>query len=447
MEARIIAAALLVVLATAFSPARFSSSAVAQSSPVAQSPPDATTRELRVASLVRDLGSPSFVRREAADAELANIGAAAVREIEIAADSEDLEVRTRARRLLRQLKIGALWQGSLLELPTREMAGRDLVRQLCEQTGSSTWAGDQYGAFHPGAVTLPSRPLRYWEAVDELCRQTKNRVRPGFAEARSGWVLVAGEAGDYPLAYTGPFRGQLREARRFFVEEFDYRDGTSDVSHAVQLNFQISWEDPFRLVAHGSELEIVELRDATRGRQPVDSNTRPVWQVFENSRKQATLSVRLDPPPAGVTQLAELTVRWPVFAVGEMATLEADDLQDGAMYAQDDVQLVIERVRRLGSLWELTVAVSRDRVTPEPAEILYLENDFALVDAAGEAYPQRNLTKLGITASTARMKLTFALPSATEESMKLRLRYPQLRDQRAIELTFEDVALPAVLPR
>ena len=67
---------------------------------------------MRVARLIKGLGSSSYAERRWADAQLPKIGVEGRREIERATQSNDPEIRLRARALLKKLKVAELWTAS-----------------------------------------------------------------------------------------------------------------------------------------------------------------------------------------------------------------------------------------------------------------------------------------------------------------------------------------------
>ena len=427
------AAALLTTASTVF----------AQEQPL-QKPLDRAV-DIRVARLVSNLGSPSYTTRRAADEELTNIGAAAREQIEAASQSDDPEVRVRARRLLHQLKFAALWQATPIDLDVTDAPADEVVAAIRQQTGNHLFAGDKYGAFHGGKVSLRSGDQTFWKVVDQICRQTQNRIQPRHGSGLSRWILVAGDRGDYPVAYAGPVRARINSARRCFVEDFKYRDTKSEVSRSLQLNLQLSWEDRFRLVAYRSQLEVATAVDDKGGRTTGEVVLDDDWSVFEGGHKQLAMAVRFLPPTTSATRFETLTLRWPVIAVGDMAVLETDDMKIDRVYQQDDARLVIERIRQRGGDWNITVSVSRDLAVPEPREILFLENEFELIDDQGTSCSVDRTVKLGLTASTARVKLTFATNSPGRKAAKLRMRFPRIRDQKDLMITFRNVPLPTAL--
>jgi hypothetical protein len=83
---------------------------------------------------------------------------------------------------------------------------------------------------------------------------------------------------------------------------------------------------------------------------------------------------------------------------------------------------------------------------PEPEDILFLENEFALFDADGKPFDLRGTSRLGISDGVAKMKLTFVSPSDNAQPKQFIVTYPRIRDQRALPITFKNVSLPVARP-
>src|SRR5260370_998702 len=82
-----------------------------------------------------------------------------------------------------------------------------LVASLAEQTDNRILTGDQYGAFHEQVLPWKHQELGFWEAMDEICQASGNRVRPNYDSRQPGLVVIAAKPSKYPMAYAGPIRG------------------------------------------------------------------------------------------------------------------------------------------------------------------------------------------------------------------------------------------------
>lgn len=399
-----------------------------------------------IARVVRRLGSDSYLDRNAAEEELAALGAAGRRQLEEAVESPDPEVRLRAKGLLRRLKTEELWSAGIVSYACVQTSAASAMEALSTQTGNRLMVGDQYGAFHDQKVDLDCVASAFWPTVDHLCRLSGNRVRPHYDTRHPGLVLVAGPPGRQPVAYSGPVRAQVTSARRVFTEELDYEQLASQRTHTFQLDLHMMWEDRFKLVAYRSQPELIEAQTDTGISLPSTQPSASGWNVSGPGTRQVSMNVRLHPPATTAECLSSLKLKWGLIAVGDMDTIEIKDLSSAQPHFQDDVELVVEHFQQgPGPRCEVTLVVVRDLVVPEPQELMYHENDVALFDAQGRAFRQQGQTNSPAEPGI-RMKLTFVGESAESAPHVLRFVYPRIRAHRELEIAFRDVPLPVGKP-
>jgi len=408
---------------------------------------DASGEPIRIARLVRQLGSRSFLEREQADAQLHELGPAGRKWIERAADSEDPEVRQRARQLLRKWNIARLWAPSPVALSSPSLPAGEAISTICRQSGNQLVVGDPYKGFEDKPVKLDAEPGIYWQFVDQICRQSGNYVRPHYSHREGNLVVVAGECGKYPTAYAGPLRAQITSARRVFTEDYDYEDASSDVSHTFQINVQVLWEDRFRLAAYQAQPEVIECTTCggrqLSSAQVVDRS----WSAATSSTRQLVTSLRLEPPSPQEDKLDRLVLRWRLAALGEMATLVVDDPQPMQTVRQDDLEVIIEDLTAgSDNRWTLQLSIWRNLEVPKPAEVLLHENEVELLDATGQPLRLENQINSQGDAQ-ARLKLTFVADDGETRPRTLRLHYPQYRTGRDLDIVFRDVPLPQAQPK
>ncbi|MCA9248184.1 MAG: hypothetical protein KDA42_13745 [Planctomycetales bacterium] len=401
---------------------------------------------IRVARLVEQLGSESFEKRMAADAELAKIGSGAKPVLNDALQNDDLEVRLRAEQLLRRLEETAIWGPTRVSVACQQEAVSNVLAQFASQTGNRVWVGESYGDFSNNKVSLTANDMSFWEALDSICRASGNYVRPHYNPREPGLVLVAGELGRNPLAYAGPVRAQLTSARRVFVEQLDYDELKSDVTHTFEVSLQIMWEDRFRLIAYRAQPELVAAKTDTGEQLPATKASSKNWNIAGNSLRQLSASLRLQPPAVGAKTLRELELEWGLIAVGDMVTLDIRDPQAGGKYHQDDLGVVVESIEKSsGDRVEVNVVIARDLAAPEPQEVLLQENELRLLDENGQMYSPQNRSQT-LVAQGARLSVTFQTPSDGSTPHRLQIDYPRIRSQRDLKITFHDVPLPVALP-
>ncbi|REK09084.1 MAG: hypothetical protein DWQ37_19715 [Planctomycetota bacterium] len=410
---------------------------------LAAQPPEGP--EVRVARLIKELSDADFTTRRTAYQRLAKLGTQGREQLQAAARDADPEVRLRAGQLLEQLRLEELWAPSLVSLDGSRSAS-EVLEELAKQSGNHVHIGDPYGTFADEKIDVAFDGIAYWEAVDEVCRRTGNRMRPHYDMHTPGVVVSSGSPGDYPKAYSGPVRAQITSAKRHFVEELDYAEGKSDLSHSFHINVQFNWEDQFRIVGYATQPELVEGRTDNHVVISSAQANRASWNATSRGLRQVTSSIKLNPIPVSAQSLQVFTIRWGLIAIGDPAVLELTDLGVGKLHAQDDLTVEIESIESpTDGKVVITLSVLRDLVMPEPYEVVFREYDVELFDDQGEPYRVQNLSP-ALTDSGVQLRVTFHGASAKSAPKMLKLHYPRLRARRDVELTFRDVPLPVARP-
>lgn len=398
--------------------------------------------QVRLARLVTRLGDESFREREAADAELAKLGPAARETLISALTSGDVEVRIRARKLLERLSVEDLWDGTHFSPSTEALPAKAHFEAIMSQTGNRLLLHERY-------ATLPEKPIRlspdrrgFWPAMDELCGLIDCRFRGHYELLSPGIAIVSGKRGRNPVAYAGPLRAQFTAARRIFQEDLDYATADGERQYSFQMHLDLVWEDGFQLVAHRAQP--VLLRATTPDGQHVSSEqpTGGAWHVVSAGTHQTSASLRLHPPPIEADRFTELALSWDLIAVGDPATVEVDPRIDRETHYSDDAAITVRecRIDKAGRV-ELELTVARDLPTPDPQEVLGLENRLSLCNASGEAYRSQGQSHT-ITPEGVTYKLTYLPPNAASQPERLQVTYPRIRSRRELELVFHDVPLP-----
>ncbi|MBX3415039.1 MAG: hypothetical protein KF708_20315 [Pirellulales bacterium] len=402
--------------------------------------------ELRIARLIRDLGSNSFVARDAASQELAQLGSATRQQLAEALRSADPEVRMRAQYLMQKIKTADLWEPSQLELRTGAAKVTGLLAAISDQSGNRLMVGEQYGAFQESSLTLATGKGSFWELLDEVCAKSGNRVRPHYDTRNPGLVVVSGTPTQYPVAYAGPFRAEITGARRVFIEEVDYENLHADVTHTFQFNLQVMWEDRFRLVAYRAQPELEEAVTAQGVKLTATQPASSGWNVASGGARQLAMNLRMNPPATSAARLDRLVLKWGLVAVGDLGTIEVEDFQAIESYRQDDVELTIESVeQKQGSRYEVGLIVSRDRIVPEPQEVIFQEIEVQMLDFEGKPFRSQGQTN-SLTGAGAKMKITFTGETTESRPKLIRVLYPRIRSQEDLRIVFRDVPLPVGRP-
>ncbi|MBI1903910.1 MAG: hypothetical protein HYS13_22645 [Planctomycetia bacterium] len=424
--------------------------ALAQAPPGGGSAPEEP--QARVARLIRQLGSRSYEDRENATVELERLGSLPRKELEAAAASPEAEVSLRATSLLSKIKVAQLWRPRSVTLVCKNEPASKALASIADQTGNRLFSGDHFGPLREATVTADLKGVPFFQALDEICRQSGNQVRPHYDQRNPGLVVTAGDFGSCPLAYAGPVRAKITTARRVFIEEIDYEAGGNETTHTFQFNVQLSWEDQFRLVAYQSQLDMAEaVTDGGTALAAVPSSAAE-WKTVSLANRQVTMGLRLAPPPTAAQKLKTMKLRWGLLAVGDMATLEITDLKSTQPHAQDDLELTIVGLQEMPEgRYELTLLVTRDLVIPEPQDVLFQENSFDLFDAKDQPL-RKQINHWRWTEAGLRIAATFTPESADRQAdparqpVKLRFTYPRIRARQDLEIIFRDVPLPRNSP-
>jgi hypothetical protein len=402
--------------------------------------------EARVARLVKELGARDFSTRSSAHEQLSKLGAEGRAQLEKALADKDPEVRLRAQRLLEQLKLDEIWAPIRVTLRAADQKASDVLVKLAAQTGNHVHVGDPYGTFADANLDVDYADLGYWEAVDDVCRRTGNRLRPHYDMHTPGVVVSSGSPGNYPRAYAGPVRALITSAKRQFIEELKYEESASELTHTFHVNLQFNWEDRFQMVGYATQPELVE---GVTDNRVIISAAQPAgggWNASSRGLRQVTASLKLNPIPVSARELSVFTIRWGLIAVGEPAVLEIPPVESKLVHSQDDVAVRVDSMeKQAGGKYVVTLNIRRDLAMPDPYEIVFREYEAELVDAQGQPFRVQNQSP-ALTERGVQLRVTFHGESAESQPKVLKLHYPRLRARRDVQLTFRNVPLPVERP-
>jgi hypothetical protein len=412
--------------------------------PLRADPPDG--QEIRIARLIRQLGADDFVHRQQADEQLAKLGPSSRAPLEEAVSDEDLEVRLRAKRLLDRLKLEDLWAAATVQVHVHGEPASVILSSLAAQSGNHIHVGDPYGSFTEARLDLNYSAMNYWQAIDDICGKTGNRIRPHYDLHTPGVVVSTGAPGSFPRAYGGPVRAQITGATRVFIEALNYEEQKAELTHSFQISLQFMWEDRFHIVGYSAQPELVE---AVTDNKVVISSAQPAgggWNATSRGLRQVTASLKLNPVPVSAKAFEVFRIKWGLIAVGEPAMLDIPRIEPDKLYCQDDLTLRIEAIEKQpAASYIVSLNVLRDLAMPDPQEVVFQEYEAELADGQGRAFRLQNQTH-SLTDRGVQLKLTFTGDSADSEPKSLKLHYPRLRARRDVQLVFRNVPLPVGKP-
>ncbi len=412
----------------------------AQDGTQAQQPPE------RVARLIRELGSESYNRRQAAGQQLKALGAASIMPLEAVKDSADPEVRIRATELLRELKLAAMWDATTVSLNAEDRSVAEVFAEIARQTGNTLALDGGNSGLNDMPVTVEFSQTPFWQAIDELCQKSSNHVAyfTGRRETRLG--ISRGLAQQPPIAYSGALRGQVLSVRREFSEQLDFTSTDSAQTHGFQLVVQVEWEEQFRMIAHRRTPKIIEAVTDNGEVLEVIGKPDAEWVIANGLNRRVKFTFELPPPTLAARRIARLRLGWEVAAVGDFGEVRIDNLANSQAYEQEDVQVTLQsRVIRPYQRQELQVRVDRSFPDWQPVEMFYNETDVRLLDADGK---QLRLEQADWSRQSTGLNVRARFLGATAGPPKmLVVRYPRIRDKRELHLEFSNIPLPRSVPK
>lgn len=396
-----------------------------------------------LAVYIEQLGVDDYELRQQAEDELRKLGSIARPLLEVAATSTDPEISLRAHRLLQNLLVDELWDGSRVSINMECQPVSLVLGELAKHTGNLFVMDKSESDFHDVPVSVTATSAPFWEVVDEICRQSGNRVRVHYG-GLGEIVVVKGEF-NVPISYAGPLRVHLENARRMFTEELDYEEERSTINGTFEINFQLMWESRFRLVAYRSTPFVVEAVTDTDVSVIAIPPALGSWTMTSSGNSRG-MKLAFQPPPASASLFKKLHLRWEFMAIGDMAAIDIVDLSASTHY-QDDVELELEDINKMpDGRYEVTVTVSRDFSLPEPSNVILIEHDLKLFDDAGNLFDQvsrsNTMTDRGVVT-----KVSYAGARDNRRPARLRFTYPRIRSQRKVDFLLRDIPLPHAVPK
>jgi hypothetical protein len=206
------------------------------------------------------------------------------------------------------------------------------------------------------------------------------------------------------------------------------------------------WEDRFRLVAYRPQPDRIRAVTDTGVTltclQPSTNN----WIVVSPGTRQLNAKLNLSPPPVAAKQLDRLELHWGLTAVGDLATLNIENVNEQSTHRQDDVEVTIESIEpRDGNRFDVSVVLARDLAQPDPQDMLFQEFQAELLDVSGKTMRLQGQTN-SLTDRGAQIRYSFVGETDDTPPKSLRITYPRLRSKRDVEIVFHNVPLPTARP-
>lgn len=398
--------------------------------------------EDKIDQLIKDLGANDPNVRQSADYRLQKIGFPARPLLTEALKNKDPEIQLRASRLLDQLTLEENWLPRRVTLKEKGHSS-DILMKLAEQAGNRLYIGNPYGLIKDAEIDVDYSDVPYWEAIDDICRKTKNKMRPHYDNHLPGMVISEGDPGNFSKAYGGPVRGMVTNARRVFTEDLNYEQGNSELVNKFTIGFQFNWEDRFRLVAHSKHPKLIE--GLTDNQSPVTAaNFTNTEQIVVEGIRQISTSLDLNPIPLSAKSIKTLTIGWDIVGVSAPGVLEMP-MEIERIFSRDDLIAQIKSLDFEVNKYSMTILIRRDLANPEPHDMQFHEYEVEVLDHRGNSLNVYNKS-FALVEQGIQMKMNFQAEAEDSKPKLVKLRYYRQRARREVRLTFKDIPLPAARP-
>ena len=428
-------------------------STVFQSTGVIETRGQDRSEPVRVAHLIDRLGSSSFARRQAAERALLELDEPPITPLEKAVAGTDPEVSLRAEKLLNELKTRRMWSPSMIQQASGDQLASEILRNAATESGNRLAFGGRFDNFVDRKIqVLPGR-APYWQVVDHVCRQTNNHLSFRRQPETGATVIVAGAPGKHPVAYAGPLRVFLKQARREFSESLDYEDRALDLKHTFAIDIATNWETRCRLLAHRSEAYVVAAVTDSGQRLLAAPGTSGGWNVVPVGAGQVETTLRLQPPSVAASQLAKLHLRWELVAASDMQTIDITDMETPRVYRRDDVELVFEGVEKVSDTrYEASIVVKRAAFITELKGLAETHHEIGMIDDHKQSMSVHSRStensstsrrKTPFLVQGTRIVTSFVADKPERKPASIHFRYPKIRSLKAVDIVFRDVPLPS----
>jgi hypothetical protein len=368
-------------------------------------PPNET--EAVVRRLVRQLDAPQLAERDAAEQELIQLGPDVLDLLPPATSRTSAEVQqrvARVRRTLEQMAAKSAAEPSRVTLRGDPMKLSKCLEEISRQTGNRIV--DFREKFNQETtdpdVKVDFEKTPFWEALDGVLDQAKLMVYP-FGPERAVYVVGRPETtapADRGSFDSGPFR--------FIPLDLDARRGLRDPSEsALRLRMQVVWEPrlaPIVLKQPAAKLKAVD----ERGRSlAIEAGPAELEVPVDPTAVAVELTLPLALPPRETKRIEQLDGTLEALLPGREETFRFDKLIDAKNVEKRvaGVMVTLERVRKNNEIWEVWVRVQFDEasgaleshrgwVFNNPA---YLEGpDGKQIDNDGFETTRRTETEIGL---------------------------------------------------
>ena len=337
---------------------------------------------------IERLADDDFKVRELASACLTELGDVALPLVRKAADSEDPEVKLRARKILADIKdrqaLARLQSPeSYITLKVKDRPLSEVLDEIEKQTGNALEVTD--ANILGRTVTCDFNAVTFWQALDSLCLQA-GMYHQTSSQVRRAVRLYSGTSRkDYPRAYCGPCM--------LYVTNLSKSYNFSSKSSYLNLNGEL-WVEPglectrYNLrFTRAVDNQGTSLKASGSSNSNLSNGSQGSWGLSVSKIERETSEIAL---MEGSVDL-EIPVAF--------STLEVKDIEkaQNASTAGDNYAMTVKSATREGTQLKLDLSVAKTYQPTDSRRYEYYQGkEFSLVDAKGkEIQPSRTSHRSG----------------------------------------------------
>lgn len=318
-------------------------------------PPPSPDVAAEVRLLLRQLDAASLAERDAAEAQLIELGPSIVDLLPSGGGRLSAEVRQRVERVRGKLELA---RAQKYVLPSHlTLQGKlklsEILKSIATQSGNTIV--DYREEFGQDAddteIELAINNVEFWPALEQFLEKAGLALYP-YAE-KGGLAVVTRDVPATNTAhvrYAGVFRLEPTEV----VAERNLQDNR----HAVHLRLAISWEPRTKPLALWLPLDSLTGRDDLGG-EITAAEAGSLEAPANPGATAVELQVPLTPPPREASKIASLKGKLTALVPGRNEQFTFDNLEKARDVEQRraGAVVVLEQTRKNNALWELRVRV------------------------------------------------------------------------------------------
>jgi hypothetical protein len=376
--------------------------------------PDAPLAET-VRKLIRELDAPQKSRRLEAEKKLLALGAKVLDHLPENTDNLRGEVKLRLDHIREQLEKADAQQTVEPTSVTLhgEMPLSKALAELEEQTGNKLV--DLRPEFNEDTadpdVRLEFDKAPFWQVLDQVLDQANLGIYLSAEEGGLGLVSRAGNGAPRVgrAIYTGAFRMEATE----LVGRRDLRNPTNQM---LTLLLEAAWEPRLQPIAIMQPLDAVEAVDDNGQPVQVASAGNELEIDVDADLKSVELPLQFNLPERNARRIARLKGKLTALLPGKVETFRFGNLEKTKRVERRraDVAVVLDEVRKNGSVWEVRVLLVFERATGALQSHLaagWIDNNKAFLEAADkEKLPYAGLETTRQTDTEAGVAYKFVVP-------------------------------------